>query len=163
MLLLLLCWFPMLGGGVQALWVIPAAVCISMYEDMYFCWAAGTVGGFGIDIACGAPLGANAIYLVLCCTFVCLLFEQVLRRTALHFFILSAAVGFLHCVISYLLEGWIFRVSGREMLWQRVLFPSFIRTVIAAVPVYLCFLPLTLLLTKRVKSMDAAAVLRDET
>lgn len=163
MLLLLLCWYPMLGGGVHALWVIPAAVCISMYEDMYFCMAAGVVGGFGIDIACGSPLGANAIYLVLCCTFVCLLFEQVLRRTALHFFILSAAVSFLHSILSYLLKGVMFRVSGRELLWQRVLMPSFLRTVIAAVPVYLCFLPLTMLLTKRVRSMDAAAVLRDET
>lgn len=160
-LLLLLCWFPMLGGGVQPLWVIPAVLCISMNEDMYFCMAAGVIGGFGIDIACGSPLGTNAIYLVLCSTFVCLLFEQILRRSFLHFFVLNAACALLHAALSYLINGFLFRVAGRELLWSRVLWPSALRTILISVLVYLCFLPLTRLLTKRVRSMDAAAIQRD--
>ncbi|MBR6107667.1 MAG: rod shape-determining protein MreD [Oscillospiraceae bacterium] len=161
MLLLLLCWFPMLGGGVRALWTIPAAICISMHEDMYFCMAAGVVGGFGIDIACGNPLGVNAIYLVICCTFVCLLFEQILRRSFFHYFVLTALCTFLRSGFVYLFSGVLFRVSGRELLWERVLLPSSLRTAAAAIPVFLCFLPLSRLLTKRVRSMDAAAISRE--
>ena len=44
-LLLLLCGIPMLGGGVQALGVIPAAICISMNEDVYFSMFAGVLSG----------------------------------------------------------------------------------------------------------------------
>ena len=49
LVILLLCIFPMLGGGMQPMCVIPAALCISMNEDMYFCMAAGVIGGFGND------------------------------------------------------------------------------------------------------------------
>jgi len=161
MILLLLCWFPMLGGGVQALWTIPAAVCISMNEEMYFCMAAGVAAGFGIDIACGNPLGANAIFLVICCTFICLLFEQILRRSFLHYLILTALCAFLRSGLVYLFSGVLFRTAGREMLWQKILMPSAVRTVLAAVPVYLCYLPLARILTKRVRSMDSAAIRRD--
>ena len=60
-LLLLLCAVPMLGGGLQPLWVIPAAVCICMNEDLYFCMAAGVIAGLAIDLACGSILGVNSI------------------------------------------------------------------------------------------------------
>ncbi len=160
-ILILLCWFPMLGGGMQPLWTIPAAICISMNEDMYFCMAAGVIGGFGIDIACGNPLGANAIYLVICCTFVCLLFEQILRRSFWHYLVLTAVCAFLRSGLVYLFSSVLFRVSGREVLWQRMLLPSAAWTAAAAVPVYLCFLPLSRLLTSRVRSMDSAAIHRD--
>ena len=161
LLILLLCAVPMLGGGVHALWVIPAAVCISMNEDMYFCIAGGVAAGFCIDLACGNALGTNAIYMVCFCTLVNLLFEQILRRSFLHYMVLSAACAFLHSILRWVLTVGIFRTEGRELLWQGLLIPVAVRTVIAAVPVYLLYLPLSRLLTKRVRSMDAAAIRRD--
>ena len=160
-LLVLLCAFPMIGGGVQPLCVIPAAICISMREDMYFCMAAGVVSGLTVDLACGSPLGLNAIYMVCCCTFVCLLFEQILRRSFLHYMVLSAACVFGRNALSWLLTYGIFGTSGNRLYWEEVLLPSAILTVIAAIPVYLLFLPLSRLLTKHVRSMDAAAIRRD--
>lgn len=161
LLLLLLCTVPMLGGGLQPLWVLPAAVCISMNEDLYFCMAAGVIAGFGIDLACSSVLGVNAIYMVILCTAVCLLFEQILRRTFLHYFVLTAAGVFLHSCLRWLLTVGIFRTEGRELFWGKILFPSALLTLAAAVIVYLLFLPLSRLLTKRVRSMDAAAIRRD--
>ncbi|HAG12272.1 MAG TPA: rod shape-determining protein MreD [Ruminococcus sp.] len=160
-LLVLLCAFPMIGGGIQPLCVIPAAICISMREDMYFCMAAGVVSGLTVDLACGSPLGLNAIYMVCCCTFVCLLFEQILRRSFLHYMVLSAACVFGRNALSWLLTYGIFGTSGNRLYWEEVLLPSAILTVIAAIPVYLLFLPLSRLLTKHVRSMDAAAIRRD--
>lgn len=161
LILLLLCIVPMLGGGVQPLYVIPAAVCISMNEGIYFCMAAGVIAGLGIDLACDSPLGVNAIFMVIACTAVCLLFEQILRRTFLHYFVLTAGTVFLHSALSYLLRVGIFHKPGREFYWKTVLLPSSIRTLIAAIVIYLLFLPLSRLLTKRVRSMDSAAIMRD--
>ena len=47
------------------------------------------------------------------------------------------------------------------MLWQRVLLPSCLLTLAAAVIVYLLYLPCMKLLTKKFRSMDAAAIRRD--
>lgn len=161
LLLLVLCIIPMLGGGLQPLWVVPAAVCICMNEDLYFCMTAGVIAGFGIDLACDSILGVNAIYMVIFCTAVCLLFEQILRRSFLHYFVLTAAGVFLHCGLRYLLTVGIFRTSGREEFWSRLLIPAALLTMLAALLVYVLYLPLNRLLTKRVRSMDAAAIRRD--
>ena len=161
LLLLVLCVLPMLGGRVQPLLVIPAAVCIAMYEEFYFVMAAGILAGLSIDLACGSALGANAIYMVICCTSVNLLFTQILRRGFFHFFWLTAVCIFLHAGIRFLLSVGIFRTVGRELLWQQILLPSALLTLLAAIPVYWLYLPSAKLLTKRVRSMDAAAVRRD--
>ncbi len=161
LLLLLLCIVPMLGGNVQPLWVIPAAVCTAICEDFYFSMLAGIIAGLGIDIACGNVFGANAIYMVLFCTSVTLLFTQLLRPGFFHFFWLTALCTFLRAGLTYLLTAVIFRVDGREMLWQRVLLPSCLLTLAAAVIVYLLYLPCMKLLTKKFRSMDAAAIRRD--
>lgn len=161
LVLLLICLIPMLGGGLQPLWVIPAAICICMNEDLYFCMAAGVIAGLGIDLACDSILGVNAIYMVILCTAVCLLFEQILRRSFLHYLVLTAAGVFLHSALRYLLTVGIFRTAGREEFWSRILIPSSLLTLAAALIVYLLFMPLNRLLTKRVRSMDAAAIRRD--
>ncbi len=161
LMLLILCTIPMLGGGLQPLWVIPAAICICMNEDIYFCMAAGALAGLGIDLACDSILGVNAIYMVILCTAVCLLFEQILRRSFLHYFVLTAAGVFLHAALRYLLTVGIFRTAGKEVFWSSILLPSALLTLAAALLVYLLYLPLTRLLTKRVRSMDAAAIRRD--
>ncbi len=161
LILLILCTIPMLGGGLQPIWVIPAAICICMNEDLYFCMAAGVIAGFGIDLACDSILGVNAMYMVILCTAVCLLFAQILRRSFVHYFILTAAGVFLHSALRYLLTVGIFRAEGKEMFWNSILLPSALLTLAAALLVYLLYLPLTRLLTKRVRSMDAAAIRRD--
>lgn len=161
LVLLLLCVIPMLGGHVQPLWVIPAAVCIAMFEDYYFVLFTSVIAGLGIDLACGHVLGANAIFMVCFCTGVTLLFTQLLRPNLVHCLWLTALGTFARAGLEYLLTAVIFRVSGREALWMQVLLPSAVMTVIAALPVYLLYLPCTKLLTARVRSMDAAAIRRD--
>lgn len=161
LLILLLCAAPMLGGGIQPLWTIPAAVCIAMNEEFYFTLLAAAIGGLTIDLACGNVLGANAIFLVCACTFVNLLFEQILRRGFFHYFTLTALTALMQAVLRYILTAAVYRLAGRELLWSRILLPSLLCTVAAALPVYLLYLPCNKLLTKRVRSMDAAAIRRD--
>ena len=160
-LLLLLCFVPMLGGGVQPLLSIPAAIIISMYDSAYFCMLTGVIAGLEIDLACDHPLGANAMLMVCFCTFVWLLFSQVLRPGFFYYLLLTACCALLRAGIEYLVTGVLFQAEGREVLWQQTLLPSFLYTVICAVPVFLLYLPCIRLLTRRVKSMDAAAVRRD--
>ena len=74
---------------------------------------------------------------------------------------LTALCTFLRAGLTYLLTAVIFSVNGRETLWQRVLLPSCLLTLAAAVIVYLLYLPCMKLLTKKFRSMDAAAIRRD--
>lgn len=160
-LLLLLCYVPLLGGGIQPLLPIPAAIVLSMYDGAYFGMLAGVIAGLEIDLACDHPLGANAMLMVCFCTFVWLLFSQVLRPSFLYFLLLTACCTLIRAGIEFLVTGVIFQAEGREVFWQDTLFPAAWRTIIGALPVYLLYLPCIRLLTKRVKSMEAA-VLRDK-
>ncbi len=160
LLLLLLCAVPMFGGGVQALWVIPAAICIAMYEPCGFSMAAGVLAGLLIDLACSSHLGANAIFMVCFCTGAATLYAQVLRRTFLNFFWMVMLCTFGRAVCSYLFTAVLFQVEGQSVLWNTVLLPSALLTLFAAIPVYLLYLPGATWLRKRVKSMDAAAIHR---
>ena len=159
--LLLLCGIPMLGGGVQALGVIPAAICISMNEDVYFSMFAGVLSGLMIDLACGGILCANAMFLVCFCTFVSLLFASLLRHTFLNYLLVLIVGTFGRAGIGYLLTQVLFQREGREIYWQNIQIPSCLLTLLAGVVVYWLFLPLNRLLTRQVKSMDAAAIYRE--
>lgn len=161
LILLLLSAFPMLGGGVRALPVIPALVCIAMNEELGFTAFCAVAAGFLTDIACGSALGANAIYLVCASTVVWLLFSGLLRRSFLHWLLLTAAAVFLRALLAWSLPMLLSRIADRAVLWRAVLLPSCIRTMLWAIPVYILFLPCEKLLTKRVRSMDAAAIRRD--
>lgn len=161
LILLLLSIIPMTGGGVQPLWAIPAALCIAMHEAFYFSMAAGVIAGFGIDLACNTPLGVNAIYMAICCTALTLLFTQLLRRSFLNYIVSVGICAFLRAGLHYLLTAVIFRIEGRELLWQRILLPSTLLTLLTSVLVYILFLPCGRLLTAKVRSMDAAAIRHD--
>jgi len=160
-MLLLLCYVPLLGGGIQPLLPIPAAIVISMYDGAYFCMLTGVIAGLEIDLACNHPLGSNAMLMVCFCTFVWLLFSQVLRPNFLYYLLLAACCALMRAGIEFLVTGVIFQAEGRSVFWQDTLFPSVWRTILAAVPIYLLYLPCIRLLTKRVRSMEAA-VLRDK-
>lgn len=160
-LFLLICAIPMFGGGVQAIWVIPAAICISMNDEEYFSMLVGVLAGWLTDFACGSIFCANALFLVVCCTFTSLLFRTLLRRTFLNFFAITMVCTFLRAGLSFLLTQVLFRTEGREIVWSQVLLPSCLLTLLAAVLVYLLYLPIAKFLTKRVKSIDAAAIHRE--
>ena len=157
-LILLLSAVPMFGGGVQPLPVIPAVICIAMYEEFYFSVFCGVLGGLLIDTACLSPLGSNAIYLVCAVTAVWLLFKGLLRRSFLHYILVTAAAVFLRCALLYLFTQVLMRTESRGVLWSTVLLPSSELTLLAALPVYWLYLPCERLLNRRVRSMDAAAV-----
>lgn len=158
--LLLLSAVPMLGGGVCAMWVIPVIVCICMYEQPYFCMAAGIIGGIAIDLATGAALGTNAIYLVIFATAASMLFSHLLAKSFLHYLPVTALCALLHGGLRYGIQAWLLRRPDCDVLWSAVLWPSFQKTILVAVLIYLLYLPIARLLTKRVQSMDAAAVQR---
>ncbi|MCR5306657.1 MAG: rod shape-determining protein MreD [Oscillospiraceae bacterium] len=140
-LILLLFAVPMFGGGVQPLPVIPAVICIAMYEEFYFSVFCGVLGGLLIDTACFSPLGSNAIYLVCVAAAVWLLFKGLLRRSFLHYICVTAAAVFLRCGLLYFFTQVLMQNEGRAVLWTNVLLPSSLWTLVTALPVYWLFLP----------------------
>lgn len=160
MLLLLLSAVPMLGGGVRALWVIPVIVCICMYEHPCFCMMASVIGGIAIDLATGAAIGTNAIFLVIFATAASLLFSHLLAKRFLHYLWVTAFCALLHGGLRYSIQAWLLQRPGCNTLWSAVLLPSIYKTMVAAVVIYLLYLPIAKLLTKRVQTIDTAAVQR---
>ncbi len=158
--LLLLAVVPMLGGGVCALWVVPVMICICMYEQPYFCMAAGVIGGIAIDLVSGTALGTNAIYLVIFATCASMLFAHLLTPSFLHYLFVTAVCVLLRAGIIYCIQAWLLHRDGSAVLWNEVLLPSFLRTIPVAILIYLLYLPIAKLLTKRVQSMDTAALQR---
>lgn len=159
--LLLICAVPMLGGHVQPLPVIPAVICIAMNEEFGFTTFCAAAAGLLIDISCGNLLGANAIFLVIAAAAVWLLFTDLLRRGFLHWLLLTAAAVFLRAGLALALPMLMTRSTDRTVLWGAILLPSCILTMLTALIVYVLYLPCGKLLTKRVRSMDAAAIRRD--
>ncbi len=158
LLLLLLCAFPMFGGGVQPLSVIPALVCICMNETFYFSIFCGALSGLLIDVACGSVLGSNALFLLVFSAFASLLFERLLRPGFWHFLWLTFVCAAGRGALSYLLTAVLFRVEGRELLFREILLPSLILTMIISLLVYLLYLPCGRLLTKRVRPLSNAVM-----
>ena len=161
-LILLLLWaVPMFGGRVQPLPVIPALICIAMNEEFGFVIFCASAAGLLTDLACRYPLGATAIYFVIACAAVWLLFAELLRRGFLYWLLLTAVCTFLHAFLVWVLPLVSQSAAERSVLWTTVLLPSAGWTLLFALPVYLCYLPCGRLLTRRVRTMDAAAIRRD--
>lgn len=82
-------------GGVRPILLIPAALCIAMFEGDMGGLLIGIVAGFFIDLGGGSILGFHSILLGICCYFIGLLTMQLVKTnflTCLMFCGLSVAL-----------------------------------------------------------------------
>lgn len=124
------------GSYLKPLLLIPAALCIASHTGEIQAMAVGTICGLLLDLACGKLLGYNAVWLVVACVTVSLLHSYLLREKLLNMLLLTvvctAVQGYLDFVFYYAIWGH----EDVSLIYTRVILPSGMMTVAAAVPLY---------------------------
>ena len=127
-LLLALCFvLQCTGRHLNPLYVIPAAVCISMSEGVLTAAGVGVVTGLMIDISCGKLLGLNALFLVCGCVCTALLFMHLLRH------------NIIKGGLDYLFYYYMWNYDAVETVFARWHLPVIFLTTGAVLPLYPIF------------------------
>ncbi len=118
------------------LFVIPIAMCISMFEEPFDSAVTGCVAGLLLDTAQGTLIGLSGIILLWCCLISSLLFHFFMRRHIFNIIMLNAAAvlgqGLIHYFFYYAI--WEYDLSGK--IFTNEFIPVMIYTEIAVIPFF---------------------------
>lgn len=118
------------------LFVIPVAMCISMFEEPFDAAIAGCVAGLLLDTAQGTLIGISGIIMLWCCLASSMLFHFFMRKHILNIIMLNAAAlliqGFIHYFFYYAI--WEYDLSGRIFLDKFLVVMLY--SEIAVIPIY---------------------------
>lgn len=123
-------------GWRTPLFVIPIAMCISMFEEPFESAAAGCVAGLLLDAALGTLIGLNGIIMLWCCLISSLLFHFFMRRHIVNIILLNAAAIVVQTLIHYLFYYAVWEYDPSLKILTDEFVPVMIYTEIAALPFY---------------------------
>ena len=83
------------------LFVIPAAMCIAMFEEPFDSALMGCAAGLLLDTAQGTLIGLSGIIMMWCCLAASLLFHFFMRRHILNIIALNAAAVIVQGTVHY--------------------------------------------------------------
>ena len=118
------------------LFVIPIAICISMFEEPFESAICGCLAGLLLDTAQGTLVGLSGIIMLWCCLFSSLLFHFFVRRHFLNIVILNAAAILIQGVIHYFFYYAIWEYDHSGKIFMNEFLPVMIYTEIAVLPFY---------------------------
>lgn len=118
------------------LFLIPAAMCVSAFEEPFDSAVLGCVAGLLLDTAQGTMVGLSGIIMLWCCLMSSLLFHFFLRRHVLGVMMINLAAILIQEIIYYFFYYaiWEYDPSGR--IFTGEFLPVMIYTEIAALPIY---------------------------
>lgn len=118
------------------LFVIPIAMCISMFEEPFESAVCGCVAGLLLDTAQGTLVGLSGIIILWCCLLSSLLFHFFMRRHILNIVILNAGAILIQGVIHYFFYYAIWEYDASGKIFIKEFLPVMIYTEIAVIPFY---------------------------
>ena len=121
------------GTWIKPVTLVPVAIYISKNSGVYPSALTGAVCGFLIDIACGKLFGYNAVVLTVFCVLVSVVFELYLRDKFFNYFVISAFVSFIQCVLDYKFYYDVWNYENVEIIFREVSLVSWAFTVISSV------------------------------
>lgn len=124
------------GSGLKPLLLLSLAICISSHTGEIQAMAVGTVCGLLLDIACGKLLGYNAVWLVVCCVIVSLLYNYFLRQKLINIVMLTAGCALVQGYLDYTFYYAIWGHEDVELIYTDVILPSGGMTVLSAAVLY---------------------------
>ncbi len=135
--LIAICYFIETSGSERKpLLLIPVALCIASHTEEISAMLTGMFCGLLLDSACGKLPGFNAMILVISCVLVSLLYRYFLRQKLMNMLILTAGCTFLEGYLNYLLYYALWDYEEVELIWEKILFPSCLMTIISTVIFY---------------------------
>ncbi len=124
------------GSGLKPVLLIPLALCIASHSGEIQAMAVGTVTGLLMDISSGKLLGYNAIWMVVCCVGVSLLYNYLLRQKLLNILALTAACVLVQGYLDFILYYGIWGHDNVGLIYRDVILPSGILTILSTIIVY---------------------------
>ncbi len=112
------------GSFLKPMLLIPLALCISSHTGEIQATAVGMISGLLMDITCGKLLGYNAIWMVVSCVAVSLLYTYILRQKLLNILILTAACVLVQGYLDYLFYYAIWGYEDVVQIYTRTILPS---------------------------------------
>ena len=119
------------------LFVIPIAMCISMFEEPFDAAIVGCVAGLMLDSSQGTIIGLSGIIMLWCCLISSLLFHFFMRRYIMSIMLVNLAAVFIQGIIHYFFYFAIWEYDSSFGIFLHKFLPVMIYTEIAAIPFYL--------------------------
>lgn len=138
-LLLALSYLYMTTAPIQLktpLFLIPAAMCVSMFEEPFDSALTGCAAGLMLDSALGTIVGINGIIMLWCCLISSLLFHFFVRRFIVNIILLNAAAVIAEGIIHYFFYYAIWGYDPGSRILVREFLPVMLYTELSVVPFY---------------------------
>ncbi len=118
------------------LFIIPAAMCVSMFEEPFESAIMGCAAGLLLDTAQGTLIGLNGIIMLWCCLASSLLFHFFMRRHIVNIIMLNAAAVLGQGIIHYFFYYAIWEYDSAGKIFLREFLPVMLYTTIAVIPFF---------------------------
>jgi len=118
--------------GIKPQLILPAVICIAMYEGEFIGGLFGVLGGLLCDMASNAIFGFYSIQLLVICVTVGLLIIYLIKNNELNALLLCAGVLLYFAVTEYFFYFGMWNYEGSWILLFRKMLPTAIYSLLFA-------------------------------
>ena len=118
------------------LFLIPAAMCVSAFEEPFDSAVLGCVAGLLLDTAQGTMVGLSGIIMLWCCLMSSLLFHFFLRRHVLGVMMINLAAILIQEIIYYFFYYAIWEYDPSGKIFTGKFLPVMIYTGVVGILIY---------------------------
>lgn len=126
-------------GGTAPILVLPACVCLAVYEGEFAAGIFGFFAGLLCDCAAETVFGFNALFCMALCVGAGLIFIYVLRRSVLNVMLISLFAIFARSVLEFFFTFVIYDYAGLAQFFYTVIAPQAAWTTVFSLPLCLLF------------------------
>ena len=126
-------------SGTAPILVLPACICLAVYEGEFAAGIFGFFAGVLCDCAAETVFGFNALFCMLLCVGAGLVFIYVLRRSVLNVMLISLFAIFTRGVLEFFFTFVIYDYQGLAQFFYTVIAPQAVWTAVFSLPLCLLF------------------------
>ena len=119
--------------------VLPACVCLAVYEGGFAAGIFGFFAGLLCDCAAETVFGFNALFCMAICVGTGLVFNYMLRRSVLNVMLVSLLAIFSRSVFEFFFTFVIYDYNGLSQFFYTVMAPQAALTAVFSLPMCLLF------------------------
>ena len=125
--------------GTAPILVLPACICLAVYEGEFAAGIFGFFAGVLCDCAAETVFGFNALFCMLLCVGAGLVFIYVLRRSVLNVMLISLFAIFTRSLLEFFFTFVIYDYQGLAQFFYTVIAPQAVWTAVFSLPLCLLF------------------------
>ena len=122
--------------GVGILYLIPAVICISMFQGEIVSMCCGLLAGLIWDLVSAQSTCFHAVFLTVTAFLVSFIIQRRVRNFLISSLILNGAALFLHNILYWIFYVLSRKASGSFIALIKFYMPSFLITLAVSIPVY---------------------------